>query len=429
MIEPIAGDSCDKHFKRRIQKEDTIEHETSIDINDENSVVSQNYYENVIFGSHDGSVYCVTNLGKLLWKIDVESPVYSTPFSGLITIRGKGNDHPNTNCLKKDKLAEISGDEPNILVDQNSIVESDEREIVIGDKCFNPNTFKMVKTPQSFDHSECIMVDGAENIVHEPSIANEQNHENDLKEIDEGGKSVIDNNEFRKTDVKSEADNENQTTDVKNDTIDNEYQNISVTTEDIDKQYQFINAVDKGYQTINIKSKEDQKTDVETYFVDNVHLNSFLTNEHKDNKHWISDIKTEDVGNMHQNMDVKSESVNQNICVRQKAVDQNIGVRQKAVDQNIGVRQKDVDQNIGVKSNIADASNVSNSDMEKTQSVAIITFATTIGILYVVGAEDGQVLCKTQMEGEVFSSPILYRNSLVVGCRDDNVYCFDIDAG
>ena len=425
MVEPNADDTCDKYYKRRIQKEDAIEHEMSIDIYDENAVISHNCIENVIFGSHDSSVYCVTNLGKLVWKIDVESPVYSTPFSGLVIIKGKYNDTPNAMCLGKVKLAERMADESDIMIDQNSIVESDEKVIVIGDKCFNPNTLKMVKTPQSFDHSECIRAEGPENLVNKPSNVNDQNHEKHTKEITEGGKYTTDDNEVH-IDAKSEAIDEYRGIDVKNDAVNNENGNMDVKTEDVDKEY----------QTIDIKSKEvyneDQKTDVETDIVHNVHQNSFLTNEDIDSKHQTSDIKTEDIDSKHQTSDIKTDCVGNeylNVDVKSESVDQNIDAKQKAVEQNICVIQKAVDQNICVKSDTTDEINVSNSDMEKTSSVAIVTFATTTGILYVVGAEDGHVLYKTQMEGEVFSSPILYRNSLVVGCRDDNVYCFDIDAG
>ena len=497
MVELNAVDSCDKNYKSRIRKEDNIELELLKDINDENAVISHNCKENVIFGSHDGSVYCVTNPGKLVWKIDAESPVYSTPFSGLVIIKGKCNDNPNTYCLKEAKIVERIPDEPNIMIDQmfdqNSIVESDERGIVIGDTCFNPNALRMVKIPQSFDHSEFIRVEYAENLVNGPSNVNDQNHENHTKEITEGGKYTADDNENHDIDVKSEAIKENRSIDVKNDAFENENQNIGIKIEDADNEnhnidvkseaineYQSMDVksdavdnengnmdvktedVDKEYQTIGVKSKEVyneyQKTDVEADIVENAHLNSFLTNEdidrkhqncdkktdyvdnkhqnsdikteYVDNKHQICDIKTEYIDNKHQISDIKTEDVDHeylNVDVKSESVDQNIGVKQKAVDQNRGVRQKDVDQNISAKSNTADACNVSNSGMDNTQSVAIVTFATTTGILYVVGAEDGQVLYQTQMEGEVFSSPILYRNSLVVGCRDDNVYCFDID--
>ena len=60
------------------------------------------------------------------------------------------------------------------------------------------------------------------------------------------------------------------------------------------------------------------------------------------------------------------------------------------------------------------------------QGVDVAAFASTKGNLYLVKVEDGTVLCKFQMEGEIFSSPVLYRNCLVVGCRNDMVYCFDI---
>ena len=60
------------------------------------------------------------------------------------------------------------------------------------------------------------------------------------------------------------------------------------------------------------------------------------------------------------------------------------------------------------------------------QEIEVVAFASTKGCLYLVNTEDGSVLCRRQMKGEIFSSPVLYRNCLVVGCRNDMVYCFDI---
>jgi hypothetical protein len=37
-------------------------------------------------------------------------------------------------------------------------------------------------------------------------------------------------------------------------------------------------------------------------------------------------------------------------------------------------------------------------------------------------------LCKYQFLGELFSSPVVVDDKIVVGCRDDNVYCVDLIA-
>ena len=60
--------------------------------------------------------------------------------------------------------------------------------------------------------------------------------------------------------------------------------------------------------------------------------------------------------------------------------------------------------------------------------LVVVAVASTKGTLYLVESEEGQVLCEMKMRNEIFSSPILYRNSLIIGCRDDNIYCFDIEA-
>ena len=38
----------------------------------------------------------------------------------------------------------------------------------------------------------------------------------------------------------------------------------------------------------------------------------------------------------------------------------------------------------------------------------------------------GEVLASCQLPGEVFSSPVVVGDYLVVGCRDDYVYCLEI---
>lgn len=60
------------------------------------------------------------------------------------------------------------------------------------------------------------------------------------------------------------------------------------------------------------------------------------------------------------------------------------------------------------------------------QGIDVVAFASVQGTLYVVRLQDGKILCEVELEGETFSSPILHRNCLIIGCRNNNVYCFDI---
>lgn len=50
-------------------------------------------------------------------------------------------------------------------------------------------------------------------------------------------------------------------------------------------------------------------------------------------------------------------------------------------------------------------------------------FASTKGTLYIANNE-GQVICSEKLSGEVFSSPIYFNEYLILGCRDNYVYCF-----
>ena len=188
----------------------------------------QNCHENIIVGSHEGAAYCVTNMGKPVWKIDTESAVYSTPFSNTINVNGHSND--------------------TFTIDNAYDLKSTERV-------------------------------------------------------------------------------------------------ISKTGMVYDKKYQ---GKTSGNLTENIKRG-----------------------------HCVADDYTPD----------------------------------------------------GTDSNTTDGriDTVADTDNAEVFSLPVVIIASTTGTLYIVGAEDGQIFYKFQMKGEVFSSPILYRNSLVIGCRDDNVYCFDIE--
>ncbi|XP_051930080.1 beta-alanine-activating enzyme isoform X1 [Hippocampus zosterae] len=57
----------------------------------------------------------------------------------------------------------------------------------------------------------------------------------------------------------------------------------------------------------------------------------------------------------------------------------------------------------------------------------LVGVASTDGTVYVLDARNGLVLCSRTLPGELFSSPVVCRRSLVVGCRNDFVYCLQID--
>ncbi|XP_063415169.1 beta-alanine-activating enzyme-like isoform X2 [Mytilus trossulus] len=55
-----------------------------------------------------------------------------------------------------------------------------------------------------------------------------------------------------------------------------------------------------------------------------------------------------------------------------------------------------------------------------------VTFASTGGYLYIVNFYSGEIILKHFLSGQIFSSPAVYDNCLVVGCRNDFVYCLSI---
>ncbi|XP_033611608.1 beta-alanine-activating enzyme isoform X4 [Cryptotermes secundus] len=52
----------------------------------------------------------------------------------------------------------------------------------------------------------------------------------------------------------------------------------------------------------------------------------------------------------------------------------------------------------------------------------LVAAASTKGIVYVLDLDFGIVECSYQLPGEVFSSPVVNRNNIYVGCRDNHVY-------
>ena len=49
------------------------------------------------------------------------------------------------------------------------------------------------------------------------------------------------------------------------------------------------------------------------------------------------------------------------------------------------------------------------------------------GDVCIVDLVTGKIMGRTQLPGEIFSSPVVIGERIVVGCRDDNVYCLEIN--
>jgi outer membrane protein assembly factor BamB len=57
----------------------------------------------------------------------------------------------------------------------------------------------------------------------------------------------------------------------------------------------------------------------------------------------------------------------------------------------------------------------------------IVIVGSTDGCLRLLNTQTGEIICETQVNGDgLFSSPICYQNFLIVGSRDDHLYCYQL---
>ena len=68
----------------------------------------------------------------------------------------------------------------------------------------------------------------------------------------------------------------------------------------------------------------------------------------------------------------------------------------------------------------------SSENLAGTACKAMVCVCDTSGCMRLLDLADGSTLSETQLPGEVFSSPVLRENAIVVGCRDDHVYSFSL---
>jgi len=57
----------------------------------------------------------------------------------------------------------------------------------------------------------------------------------------------------------------------------------------------------------------------------------------------------------------------------------------------------------------------------------MIIVGSTNGCLRVLNTQTGEIICETQVdENGIFSSPVCYQNLILVGSRDDHLYCYQL---
>ena len=59
-------------------------------------------------------------------------------------------------------------------------------------------------------------------------------------------------------------------------------------------------------------------------------------------------------------------------------------------------------------------------------AVLCVSVPTTDGVLYTLDVRSGQVLLQTHLPGQSYSSPVCMGNCVVLGCRDNHVYCMGL---
>ncbi|XP_040274754.1 beta-alanine-activating enzyme isoform X1 [Bufo bufo] len=61
-----------------------------------------------------------------------------------------------------------------------------------------------------------------------------------------------------------------------------------------------------------------------------------------------------------------------------------------------------------------------------TGNTELLAVPSTDGKLWILDAHSGLLILQHALDGEIFSSPVVYGSRLVVGCRNNLVYCFDL---
>jgi outer membrane protein assembly factor BamB len=90
---------------------------------------------------------------------------------------------------------------------------------------------------------------------------------------------------------------------------------------------------------------------------------------------------------------------------------------------------------VGAHDGIVRKINCENGDIEWAEDVSATVFgapfctlasevivSTTAGKIVVLGCNNGRILAQIELNAEIYSSVIVSRNTIFVGCRDDRIY-------
>lgn len=73
----------------------------------------------------------------------------------------------------------------------------------------------------------------------------------------------------------------------------------------------------------------------------------------------------------------------------------------------------------------ADSHLSSHSHLHTNTSTSVICVASSAGVVYILDSTTGSVSGSLKLPGQVFSSPAMSDNLIVVGCRDNYLYCIE----
>lgn len=59
----------------------------------------------------------------------------------------------------------------------------------------------------------------------------------------------------------------------------------------------------------------------------------------------------------------------------------------------------------------------------------LLAAASTDGKLWILESKSGRLQSVYELPGEVFSSPVVWESMLIIGCRNNYVYCLDLLGG
>ncbi|XP_035681596.1 beta-alanine-activating enzyme-like [Branchiostoma floridae] len=93
------------------------------------------------------------------------------------------------------------------------------------------------------------------------------------------------------------------------------------------------------------------------------------------------------------------------------------------LDSNILDQMSQLERMVSSVSTAKARTNTDTTNSDRTsQGHLCVAVASTKGTLYILTLDSGSCLASLRLPGEVFSSPVVWNNLLVVGCRDDFVY-------